>query len=157
MLCWWALISCVVILGTGQLVPDLGGSSFAAVVAAAVAAAECAACGGLDVEASVAVGPDVMGLAELGTEQGAGKEAVRSERRAEVVPGQTVGERFVLVAVVVADEPAPAATAWTAGADGFAGTAVNITVLDSKALWPQVLHRPPAASGEAGKTASPGV
>lgn len=76
MLCWGAWISCVVIPGTVQLVQDPAGSSFAAVVAA-VAAAECAACGGPGVEASVGVGPDVMGpdvtgLAEPGTEQGAG-------------------------------------------------------------------------------------
>lgn len=86
MLCLWAWISYVVIPGTDQLVQDLAGSSVAAVVAA-VAAAECAACGGPGVEASVGAGPDVMGLAEPGAEQGAVEEAVRSERRAEIVPG----------------------------------------------------------------------
>lgn len=120
---------------TDQLVQDPAGSSVAVVVAA-VAAVECAACGGPGEEASVGVGPDVMGLAEPGTEQGAGEELVWFERRVEIVPGQTAEERSVLVVVVVAaaDEPAPGATAWTAGADGFAGTAADIIVLGSWAL-----------------------
>lgn len=113
--------------GSDQLVQDFAGSSVAAVVAAV--AAEHAACGGPGVEASVGAGPDVMGLAEPGTEQGAGEEAAWPERTAEIVPGQTVREKFVLVVVAAADEPAPGATAWTAGADGFAGTAAGIIVL----------------------------
>lgn len=67
MLCWWAWTPCVVIPGTDQLVQDPAGSSVVAVVAA-VAVAECAACGGPGVEESVGAGPDVMGLAEPGTE-----------------------------------------------------------------------------------------
>ncbi len=132
MLCWWAWIPYVVILGTDQLVRDPAGSSVAAVVAV-VAAAEYAACVGPGVEESVGAGPDVMGLAEPGTEQGAGEEAAWSEWTAEIVPGQTAEERSVLVvaAAAAADEPAPGATAWTAGADGLAGTAADITVLGS--------------------------
>lgn len=119
------------ILGTDQQVQDPAGSSVAAVVAV-VAAAECAACGGPGVEESVGAEPDVMGLAEPGTEQGAGEEAAWSERTVEIVPGQTAGERSVLVVVVAAaDEPAPGATALTAGADGLAGTAADIIVLGS--------------------------
>lgn len=58
--------------GTDQLIQDPAGSSVAA-VEAAVAAAECAACGGPGVEASVGAGPDaVVGPAEPGTEQVAG-------------------------------------------------------------------------------------
>lgn len=114
---------------TDQLARDPAGSS-AAVVAVAAAVAECAACGGPDVEASVGVGPDVMGLAEPGTEGGVGEVLVWFERKAEIVPGQTAEERLVLV-VVAADEPGPEATAWTAGADGFAGTAADIIVLGS--------------------------
>ena len=167
MLCWWAWISCVVSPGTDQQDQDPAGSSAAAVVAA-VAAAECAACGGPGVEASVGLEPDVMRLAESGTGQVAGEEAALSERRVEIVPGQTAGESSALVVVVVvvvvvaaaaaaADEPAPGATAWTAGADGFAGTAANTTVLGSKASLTLALHHPPATFVEAGKTASPGV
>lgn len=50
---------------------------------------------------------------------------------------QTAVGRSVLVVVVAAaaaDEPAPGATAWTAGADGLVGTAAGITVLGSEAL-----------------------
>lgn len=57
---------------------------------------------------------------------------------AEVVPGQTAvrGAVRIVVAVVaavaaVADEPASAAPAWTAEADGFAGAAADITELGS--------------------------
>ena len=159
MLCWWAWISCVVIPGIEQQDQDPAGSSAAAVAAAA----ECAACGGPGVEASVGLKPDVMRLAESGTGQVAGEEAAWSERKVEIVPGQTAGESSVLVVVVVvaavaaADEPAPGATAWTAGADEFAGTAANTTVLGSKALLTLALHHPPATFVEAGKTASPGV
>lgn len=118
--------------GTDQLVLDPADSSVAA-VGAAVAAAENAACGGPGVEASVGPGPEVMGWAE-GSAKGAGEEAVWSERIVEIVRGQTAGERSVLVVVVVAaaaDEPAAGATAWTAGADGLAGTAAGIIVLGS--------------------------
>lgn len=145
--------------GTDQQDQDPAGSSAAAVVAA-VAAAECAACGGPGVEASVGLEPDVMRLAESGTGQVAGEEAAWSERRVEIVPGQTAGESSALVVVVAAaaaDEPAPGAIAWTAGADGFAGTAANTTVLGSKASLTLALHHPPATFVEAGKTASPGV
>lgn len=120
------------VIETDQLAQDPAGSSAAVVAVAAVA--ECAACGGPDVEASVGVGPDVMGLAEPETEAGVGEELVRFERKAEIVPGQTAEERFVLVVVAAAaaaDEPGPEATAWTAGADGFAGTAADIIVLGS--------------------------
>lgn len=141
--------------GVDQLVQDPVGSSVAAVVAA-VAAAERAACGGPGEEESVGAGLDVVGLPEPGTELRVGEEAARSETTAEIAPGQTAGEKSVL-AVAAADEPAPGATAWAAGADGFAGTAVGITVLGSKALYTLALHHPPAAPGEVGKTASPGV
>lgn len=118
-----------------QLVQDPAGSSVAVVVAA-VAAAERAACVGPGEEPSVGVGPDAMGLVEAGTEQEVGEELVWFERKVEIVPGQTAEERAVLVAVVAAaaDEPAPGATAWTAGADGFAGTAADIIVLGSWVL-----------------------
>lgn len=53
--------------GTDQLVQDPADSS--------VAAAERAACGGPGGEAAVGLGPDVMELAELGTEQRAEEEA----------------------------------------------------------------------------------
>lgn len=139
MLCWWAWILCVVILGSDHLVQEPAGSSAAVVVcvaepAAPVVAAECAACDGLGGEAFVGVGPDVM--AEAGTERRAGEEAVLSETRVEIVPGQPGGEKLVLVVVAAAaaDGPAFGATAWTAGADGLAGTAVSITVLGSKVL-----------------------
>lgn len=123
--------------GTDQLLQDPAGSSIAAVAAAVAAAAECAACGGPGAEASVGAGPDVMGPAEPVTELGAGEEEAWSERRVEIVPGQIAGERSALVVVVAAaaaDEPAPGATAWTAEADGFAGTAAGIIVLGSKEL-----------------------
>ncbi len=136
MLCWRAWKSCVVIPGTDQLLQHPAGSSFAAVASAVVAAAEhAAACGGPGAEASVGAGPDVTGLAEPGSEQGAGEEAAWSEKKVEIVPGQTAVETSVLVVVVVvavaaaADEPAPGA--WTAGADEFAETAVGIIVLGS--------------------------
>lgn len=157
MLCWWAWTPCVVIPGTDWLVQDLVGSSAAAVVAAVVAAAERAACGGPGEGESVGAALDVVGLPEPGTELRAGEEAAWSETTAEIAPGQTAGEKSVL-AVAAADEPVPGATAWTAGADGFAGTAAGITVLGcSRALYTLALHHPPAASGEAGKTASPGA
>ena len=114
---------------TEQRVQDPAGSSVAA------AAAECAACGGPGVEASVGAGADVMGQEEPGTEQGAGEEAASPEMRVEIVPGPTAGEKSVpVVAAAAADEPAPGATAWTAGGDGVVGTAAGITVLGSKAL-----------------------
>lgn len=113
--------------GTDQPVQDPAGSSTVAVPAVVVAAG-CAACGGLGAGASVGAGLDVTN--EPGTEQRAGKEAAWSEKTAETVPAQTAGENLVVVAVA-ADEPAPGATAWTAGADGLAGTAVDITVLGS--------------------------
>lgn len=121
---------------TVQLVQDPAGSSVAAVVAAvAAAAAERAACGGPGEEPTVVVGPDVMGLAEPGTEQEAGEELAWFERKVEIVPGQTAEECSVLVvAAAAADEPAPGATARTAGADGFAGTAADIIVLGSRVL-----------------------
>lgn len=56
------------ILATDQLVQDPAGSSVVAVVVAAVAVAERAACGGPGAEAFVGVGPDVTGLAEAVTE-----------------------------------------------------------------------------------------
>lgn len=86
-LCLWAWISYVVIPGTDQLVQDPAGSSVAVVVAAVAAAAECAACGGPGGEAFVGAGPDVMGLAEPGTEQEAVEEEAWSERKVEIVPG----------------------------------------------------------------------
>lgn len=141
--------------GVDQLVQDPVGSSAAAVVAAA-AAAERAACGGPGEEESVGAGLDVVGLPEPGTELIAEVEAAWSETTAEIAPVQTAGEKSVL-AVAAADEPAPGATAWTAGADGFAGTAAGITVLGSEVLYTLALHHPPAAPGEAGKTASPAV
>lgn len=128
------------ILESDHRVQEPAGSSAAVVVVcvaepvAPVVAAECAACDGPDVEAFVGVGLDVM--AEAGTEQRAGEEAVLPETRVEIVPGQPGEEKLVLVVVVAAaaDGPAFGATAWTAGADGLAGTAVSITVLGSKAL-----------------------
>lgn len=119
---------------TVQSARDPAGSSVA-VVAAAVAAAEHAASGGPGEEPSVGVGPDVMGLAEPGTEQEAGEELAWFERKVEIVPGQTAEESSVPVVVAAAaDEPAPGATARTAGADGFAGTAADIIVLGSWVL-----------------------
>lgn len=115
--------------GFDQLVQDPAGSSVAAVVAA-VAAAERAACGGPGEGESVGAGLDVVGLPEPGIELRAAEEAVWSETTAEIAPGQIAGEKSVL-AVAAADEPAPGATAWTAGADGFAGTAAGIIVLGS--------------------------
>lgn len=114
-----------------QLVQEPVGSL--AAVAVVAAAAECVACGVPGVAVSVGVGPDVMELAEAGPEQGAGEELVRFEMRAEIVPGQTaIGMAAqVVVVVAAADEPAPGATAWTAEADGFAETVVDITVLGS--------------------------
>lgn len=156
MLCWWAWIPCVVNLGADQLDRDPVGSSVVAVVVAVAAAADCAAYGGSDDGASVGLGLDEVGLPEPVSELEAGEEAVWSERKAEIARGQTAREKSVL-AVAVADEPAPGATAWTAGADGLAGTAADTTVLGSWVLWILALHHPPAASGEAGKTASPGV
>lgn len=112
--------------GTDQLVLDPAGSSAAAAVAAA---AECAACGVPGEVAFAGVGADVMLWVVPGTEQGAVREAVGSERTVAIAPGQTAGEMSALVAV--AGEPAPGATAWTAGADGPAETAAGITVLGS--------------------------
>lgn len=153
MLCWWAWISCVGILETDQLVQDPAGSS-AAVVAAA---AERAACGGPDVEASVGMAPDVTGPAESGTEREAVEEAAWVGRGFGIVPEQTEGERSVLVVVAAADEPASGEAAWTVEAGELVGTAAGKVVLGSKALWNLAPHHPRAASGEAGKTASPGV
>lgn len=119
---------------TEQLVQEPVGSLAAVAVVACVAAAECVACGVPGVAASVGVGPDVMELAEAGPERGAGEELVRFEKRAEIVPGQTaigMAAQVVVVVVAAADEPAPGATAWTAEADGFAETVVDITVLGS--------------------------
>lgn len=139
--------------GADQLVQDPVGSSAAAT---AVAAAERAACGEPGEGESVGAALDVVGLPEPGTELRAVEEAAWTEMTAEFAPEQTAGEKSVL-AVAAADEPAPGATAWTAGADEFAGTAAGITVLDSRALYTLALRHPPAASGEAGKTASPGA
>lgn len=125
--------------GTDQLIQQLAGSSVAAVVSVAVpvvvVAAVCVPCDAPGVGASVGVGAEVM--AEAGTEQGAGEEAALSEMRFEIVLGQTAEEKSVLVGVAAAaaaDEPAPGATAWTAGVDGLAGTAVDTNVLVSKEL-----------------------
>lgn len=117
---------------TAQLVQDPVGSSFAAAVAADAARV---ASVGTDVKASAGGWTDVMGWAEAGSEQAAVEKGARFAMGAEVVPGQTA-VRWAVVAVVaavavVADEPASAETAWTAGADGFAGTAADITVLGS--------------------------
>lgn len=129
MLCWWAWIPYVVILGTVQQVQDPAGS-----LAAAVVAAEHAACGGSGVKASVGRAPDVMGRVEPVTEQEAAEEAVWVGRRAVVVAEQVGAERSVLAVVefvAAADELAPAAPAWSAGAGGLVGTAAGITALGS--------------------------
>lgn len=146
-------------LGTDQLVQEVADSSAAAavcVVGLAAAAVECAACDGPGVAVSAGVGLDVM--AEVGTEQGAGEAAASSAMGAETVPERPAIEKLVLVvAAAAADEPAPGATAWTAGADGLVGTAVNINVLGSKASSALALHRLPAAAVAAERTASLGV
>lgn len=114
---------------------DPVGSSFAAAVAAD---AERVANVGTDAKAFVGGWTDAMGSAEAGGERAAVEKQVRFATGAEVVSGQTAVEWAVPVAVAVAaaaaavaDEPASAATAWTAEADGFAGTAADITVLGS--------------------------
>lgn len=132
MLYWWAWKSYAAI---AQSVQDPVGSSFAVAVAAD---AECVASVGTGVKASVGGQSDVMESAEAGNEQVTVEKQVWFAMGAEVVPGQTAVRWAVLVAVAVvaaaaavADEPVPAATAWTAEADGFAGTAADITVLGS--------------------------
>lgn len=129
----WALKSYAAIVATAQSKQDLVGSSFAVAVAAD---AERVASDGTDVKAFVGGPTDVMGLAGAGGEQVAVEKQVWFAMRAEVVPGQqAVGWAVRVVVVVVAavaavaDEPASAAAAWTAEADGFAGTAADITVL----------------------------
>lgn len=132
MLYLWARKSYAAI---AQLKQDPVGSSFAVAVAAD---AERVASVGAGVKAFVGGPADVMGLAEVGSEQAAVEKQVWFAMGAEVVPGQTAvswAVRVVTAAVAavaaVADEPASAATAWTAEADGFAGTAANITGLGS--------------------------
>lgn len=135
MLYLWAWKSYAAIAATAQLDQDPVGSSFAVAVAAD---AEGVASVGTGVKAFVGGPTDVMGLAEAGSEQAAAQKQVWFVMGVEVVPGQTAVRWAVRVVVAVvaavaavADEPASAATAWTAEADGFAGTAVNITVLGS--------------------------
>lgn len=146
---------------TAQLAQDPVGSSFAAAVAADTARV---ASVGTDVKASAGGWTDVMGWAEAASEQAAAEKRARAAMGAEVVPGQTAVRWAVRAAVAVvaavaavADEPASAETAWTAGADGFAGTAADITVLGSEALTCPCLRHPPAASAEAERTADPGA
>lgn len=155
------LYLCVSYAEIAQPVQAPVGSSFAAAVAAD---AECVVSVGTDVKASVGGQTDVMELAEAGSEQATVEKQVRLGMGAEVVPGQTAVRWRVQVAVAVvaavaavADEPASAETAWSAEADGFVGTAADITVLGSEVLTSLCLRRPPAASGEAEKTATPGV
>lgn len=135
MLYLWAWKSYAAIAATAQLDHDPVGSSFAV---AAAADAECVACAGTDVKAFVGAPTDVMGLAEAGSELAAVEKQVWFAMGAEVAPAQTAARwavRVVVAVVVavaaVADEPASAATAWTAEADGFAGTAADITALGS--------------------------
>lgn len=157
------LYLCVSYAEIAQPVQAPVGSSFAVAVAAD---AECVVSVGTDVKASVGGQTDVMELAEAGSEQATVEKQVRLAMGAEVVPGQTavrwpvpvaVAVAVVAAAAAVADEPASAETAWSAGADGFVGTAADITVLGSEVLTSPCLRRPPAASGEAEKTATPGV
>lgn len=155
------LYLCVSYAEIAQPVQAPVGSSFAVAVAAD---AECVVSVGTDVKASVGGQTDVMELAEAGNEQATVEKQVGLAMGAEVVPGQTAVRWPVRVAVAVvaavaavADEPASAETAWSAEADGFVGTAADITVLGSEVLTSQCLRRPPAASGEAEKTAIPGV
>lgn len=150
---------------TAQLVQDPVGSSFAAAVAADAARV---ASVGTDVKASAGGWADAMGRAEAGSERAAVEKRARFAMGAEVVPGQTAVRWAVraaaaaavaaaAAAVAVADEPASAETAWAAGADGFAGTAADITALGSEASTRPCLRRPPAASAEAERTADPGA
>lgn len=156
------LYLCVSYAEIAQSVQAPVGSSFAVAVAAD---AECVVSVGTDVKASVGGQTDVMELAEAGGEQATVEKQVRLAMGAEVVPGQTAVRRpvraaaaaVVAAAAAVADEPASAETAWSAEADGFVGTAADITVLGSEVLTSLCLRRPPAASGEAEKTATPGV
>lgn len=154
------LCLCVSYAAIAQPVQAPVGSSFAVAVAAD---AECVVSVGTDVKASVGGQTDAMELAEAGSEQATVEKQVRLAMGAEVVPGQTAVRWPVRVAVAVAvaaavaDEPASAETAWSAEADGFVGTAADITVLGSEVLTSPCLRRPPAASGEAEKTATPGV
>lgn len=141
MLYLWAWKSYAAIAVAAQLDQDPVGSSFAvavAVAAAVAADAERVASVGTDVKAFVGGPTDVMGLAEAESEQAAVEKQVWLAMGAELVPGQTavrwavrVVVAVVAAAAAVADEPASAATAWTAEADGFAVTAADITVLDS--------------------------
>lgn len=139
MLYLWAWKVYAAIAATAQLDQDPVGSLFAVAVAADV---ERVASVGTDVKAFAGGPTDVMGLAEAGSEQAAVEKQVWFAMGAEVVPGQTAVRRAVRVVVAVvaaaaaaaaavADEPASAATAWTAEADGFAGTAAGITELGS--------------------------
>lgn len=135
MLYLWAWKSYAVTVAVAQLVQDPVGSSFAVAVAAD---AQCVASAGTGVKASVGGQIDVMELAEVGSEQAAVEKPVWFAMGAEVVPAQPavrwavrVVVAVVAAAVAVADEPASAATAWTAEADDFAGTAADITVLGS--------------------------
>lgn len=156
------LYLCVSYAEIAQSVQAPVGSSFAVAVAAD---AECVVSVGTDVKASVGGQTDVMELAEAGGEQATVEKQVRLAMGAEVVPGQTAvrwpvraaAAVVVAAAAAVADEPASAETAWSAEADGFVGTAADITVLGSEVLTSLCLRRPPAASGEAEKTATPGV
>lgn len=155
------LYLCVSYAEIAQPVQAPVGSSFAVAVAAD---AEGVVSVGTDVKASVGGQTDVMELAEAGSEQATVEKQVRLAMGAEVVPGQTavrwpvpVAVAVVAAAAAVADEPASAETAWSAEADGFVGTAADITVLGSEVLTSPCLRRPPAASGEAEKTATLGV
>lgn len=120
-----------------QLFQEPVGSSFAEAEAEAEAAdAECVARVGTGAKGSVVGQTDVMELAEAGREQAAVEKQVWFVMGAEAVPGQTAVRWAVqvvvaVVAAAVADEPASAATAWTAESDGSAGTAADITVLGS--------------------------
>lgn len=128
-LCWWTWMPCVATPGTDQRARDPADSSVVVIAAVAVG---CAACDVPDGGVAVEEGPDATWRAEPGTEQGPGEEAVKSERKAEIVPGLTGAEKSVLaVAAAAADEHVPEATAWSAGADGPAATAEGITALDS--------------------------
>lgn len=172
MLYLWAWKSYAVI---AQLFQEPVGSSFAVAEAVVVAVAEavaeaeavpadaeCVVRVGTGAKGSVVGQTDVMELAEAGRERAAVEKPVWLVMGAEVVPGQTavrwaVQVAVAVVAAAVADEPASAATAWTAGADGFAGTAADITVLGSWVLMSLYLHHLPAASGEAERTSNPGA
>lgn len=95
----------------------------------AVVAAACVVGGGLGVKTFVGEEPDVRMWAGPGTERGAVGEAAKSERRLEFVPGRTAKETSALAAVSASVEPAPAATAKSAGPDEPAATAAGTTAL----------------------------